>query len=95
MESKFLIVLGQTKTSLRRSEQCEVGNERDPMEVTGKSDPFPTTIDEGVCIEGGQVVESIPALEVMWAAAPESAYHSEVDSGGFSVIMLKELASDA
>jgi hypothetical protein len=46
-----------------------VGNERDPMEMTGKSDPFPTTID-GVCI-GGQVVESIPALEVMWAAAPE------------------------
>ena len=52
-------------------------------------------IDEGVKEEGGEMVESIPASEVMCEPAPESAYHSEVEAGGFSVMVLKECARES
>jgi hypothetical protein len=54
----------------------------DLVAVTESKAPFPTTTDEGVDKEGGEMVESIPAPEVMCELAP----------GGFSVMVLKECA---
>jgi hypothetical protein len=92
IEIKFLIMLGDTRTLLRARLRC--GNKKmcDPVAVTGSKAPFPTTID-GVDKEGGEMVESIPASEVMCEPAPESAYHSNV--GGFSVMVLKECARES
>ena len=63
------------------------------MAVTGSKAPLPTMIDEGVHDEDGKIVERLPAAEVRWEPAPESAYHSEV-RGGLSVIMLNEFAKE-
>jgi len=52
-------------------------------------------IEEGADKEGGWIAEILPVFEVMWEAAPESAYHSALDGGGVSVMVLKELAKDA
>jgi hypothetical protein len=67
----------------------------DPVAVTGSKAPFPTMIDEGVIEEGGEMVESIPASEVMCEPAPESAYHLEVEAGRFSIMVLKECARES
>jgi hypothetical protein len=37
----------------------------DLVAVTGRSAPFPTTIDEGVSDEGDETEESVPASTVM------------------------------
>ena len=93
MEIKFLIMLGDTRTLLRARLRCGKEKICDPVAVTGSKAPFPTTIDEGVDEEGGEMVESIPASEVMCEPTPESSYHSE--AGGFSVMVLKECARES
>jgi hypothetical protein len=45
---------------------------------------------DGVNEVGKEMVESLPASEVMCDPAPESAYHSEVAFGGLRVMVLKE-----
>jgi hypothetical protein len=64
----------------------------DPVAVTGSKAPFLTMIDEGVNEVGEEMVESLPASEVMCDPAPESAYHSEVAFDGLRVMVLKECA---
>ena len=63
------------------------------MAVTGSKAPFPTMIDEGVDEKGGEMVESLPASEVMCEPAPESAYHS--GPGGVRVMVLKECVRES
>ena len=67
----------------------------DPVAVTGSKAPFPTMIDEGVDEKGGEMVESLPASEVMCEPAPESAYHSEVEAGGVNIMVLKECVRES
>jgi hypothetical protein len=57
MEIKFLIMCGETKTSLRTRLPCGKEKLCDPVAVTGRSAPFPTTIDEGVSEEGDEKEE--------------------------------------
>jgi hypothetical protein len=52
-------------------------------------------IDEGVDEKGGEIVESLPASDVMCEPAPESAYHSNVEAGEFSVMVLKECVRES
>jgi hypothetical protein len=70
-EIRFLIRLGETKTLLR-----EKGPGRDavPVEVTGKRDPLPTTMEEGYRIK--EDCEREEGSKVMWEVAPESKYQS-------------------
>jgi hypothetical protein len=91
IEIRFLIMLGDTRTLLRT--KLRYGKEKicDPVAVTGSRAPFPTMIDEGVNEVGEEMVESLPASEVMCDPAPES-YHSEVAFGGLRVMVLKECA---
>lgn len=51
-----------------------------PVEVTGRREPLPTTIEEGTGYRGGEVCERVPALEVMFKVAPESKYQSCYDT---------------
>jgi hypothetical protein len=95
MEIKFLIMLGDTKTLLRTRLRCGKEKVCDLMAVTGSKAPFPTMIDEGADEEGGEMVESLPASEVMCDSAPESAYHSEVEPGGVNVMVLKECTKES
>jgi hypothetical protein len=88
---KFLIMLGDTRTSLRTRERRGVVNEYEPMEVMGNKEPLPTIIEEGPDREGGRGDESIPECAVMCEPALESAYHS-TEFGG---VMLKLLVRDA
>jgi hypothetical protein len=46
------------------------------MEVTVCSDPIPTTIKEGVEVEGGCEERRLPVVEVMRLLALKSMYHS-------------------
>jgi hypothetical protein len=68
-----------------------------PTEVIGREEPLPTTIDEGLYeFKGrGLKLEILPAKGVVWCEAPESAtqFWTEV-GGGWSAMVLKELASD-
>jgi hypothetical protein len=48
MEIKFLMMWGDTKTSLRTRLRYRKESVCDPMVVTGRCAPFPTMIDEGV-----------------------------------------------
>jgi hypothetical protein len=43
---------------------------------------------------GGEVEDRIPASGVVWYEAPESATESEMEVGGASIIVEKELARD-
>jgi hypothetical protein len=53
-EIRFLIICGDTRTLLRR----KVGdNSVEPVAVTGKIEPLPTTIDEGVGYRGNRTCE--------------------------------------
>ena len=92
IEIRFLIMLGDTRTLLRT--KLRYGKEKicDPVAVTGSRAPFPTMIDEGVNEVGEEMVESLPASEVMCDLAPESAYRSEVAFDRLSVMVLKECA---
>ena len=64
MEIRFLIMFGETRTSLRTI--LRRGKEKvcDPVAVTGRSVPLPTMID-GVLDEGEKMVESLPASAVI------------------------------
>ena len=95
MEIKFLIMLGDTKTLLRTRLRCGKEKMDDPVAVTGSKAPLPTIIEEGVKEEGGEILESLPASDVMCEPATESAYHSEEDAGGFRVMVLKDCASES
>ena len=57
IEIRFLIMLGDTKTSLRTRLRPKKEKVCDLVAVTGSSAPFPTTIDEGVDEKGGEMVE--------------------------------------
>jgi hypothetical protein len=85
---KFLIMLGATKTFERTNDRRGVIKEEDPTDVTGRDTPLPTMMDEGW--EGVEWEElSIPAVLVMWELAPESRYHSAVEEGTLSDMVLK------
>jgi hypothetical protein len=94
MEIRFLIMLGDTKTSLRTRLRCGKEKIYDTMVVTGSCTPLPTMID-GVKDDGGEMVERLPVSAVMWEPAPESAYHSEEVAGGLSVMVLNECARES
>jgi hypothetical protein len=70
------------------------GRTASPTEVTGRAEPFPTTMEDGREGWGGEVEDRIPASGVVWYEAPESATQSETEVGGASVIVEKELARD-
>jgi hypothetical protein len=93
--NKVLNNVGDTRTLLRARLRCGQEKTCDPVAVTGSKAPFTTMIDGGVIEEGGEMVESVPASLVMCEPAPESAYHSEIEAGGFSVIVLKECARES
>jgi hypothetical protein len=61
--------------------------------VTGRADPLLTTMDEGLVEVVGRTEVKLPASEVMWLEAPESATQS-VTAGGVKAMVLKELAND-
>jgi hypothetical protein len=63
-------------------------------DVTGRMNPLPTTMDEGTTGLGGQKREMLLRSGVVWFNAPESVTHSVSEGGVWSVIVLKELASD-
>jgi hypothetical protein len=65
-----------------------------PTEVTGKTDPLPIMMDEGIAGLGGQKREMLPGSGMVWFDAPKSATHSVSESSCYSAIMLKELVSD-
>jgi hypothetical protein len=49
------------------------------VEVTGSSDPLPTTIEVGVEEERGWVVDRLSRSEIMWLSAPISMYRSPIE----------------
>jgi hypothetical protein len=61
--------------------------------VTGKSEPLPTTIDEGEGYRGDEAKERVEGADVMWEEAPESKYHL-FWCGGLSDTVLKVDARD-
>jgi hypothetical protein len=61
--------------------------------VTGRADPLPTTMDEGLVEVVGRIEVKLPASEVVWLEAPESATQS-VTAGRVKAMVLKELAND-
>jgi hypothetical protein len=65
IEIRFLIIFGETKTSLRTRLQCGKEKVCDPVAVTGRSAPLPTMIDEGVRDDGDKMVESLPVSAVI------------------------------
>jgi hypothetical protein len=65
IEIRFLIIFGETKTSLRTRLRCGKEKVCDPVAVTGRSAPLPTMIDEGVRDDGDKMVESLPASAVI------------------------------
>jgi hypothetical protein len=65
-----------------------------PTEVIGRTDPLPTMMDEGVEGLGGRKREMLQRSGVVWFDAPELATHSVSESGCWSIIVLKEFASN-
>jgi hypothetical protein len=61
--------------------------------VTGRADPLPTTMDEGSVEVVGRTEVKLPASEVVWLEASESATQS-VTAGGVKAMVLKELANN-
>jgi hypothetical protein len=61
--------------------------------VIGRADPLPTTMDEGSVELGWRTDDKLPASEVVWLEAPESATQS-VTAGGVKTMVLKELANE-
>jgi hypothetical protein len=61
--------------------------------VIGRADPLPTTMDEGSVKVGGRTEDKLPAFEVVWLEAPESATQS-MTAEGVRAMVLKELAND-
>jgi hypothetical protein len=64
-----------------------------PTEVTGKADPLPTTMNEGSVKVGGHTEVKLPASEVVWLEAPESATKL-MTARGVKAMVLKVLAND-
>jgi hypothetical protein len=64
-EIRFLIMLGETKTSLRTRQRRGVEKEYDPVEVMGSSAPLPTMMEEGPDMEGDREDERIPGCAVI------------------------------
>jgi hypothetical protein len=63
--------------------------------VIRREEPLPTMIDEGLNEAKGQRVEILPTDVVVWCIMSESATQSWTEvRGGWSVMVLKELASD-
>jgi hypothetical protein len=65
-----------------------------PTKVIGRMDPLPTTMDGGTTILGGRTREMLSGLGVVWFDAPESVTHFVSAGDVWSVIVLKESASD-
>jgi hypothetical protein len=65
IEIRFLIIFGETKTSLRTRLRCGKEKVCDPVAVTRRSAPLPTIIDEGVRDDGDKMVDSLPASVVI------------------------------
>jgi hypothetical protein len=61
--------------------------------VTGRADPLPTTMDEGLVKVGGRTEVKLSASVVVWLEALEFATQS-VTTGGVKAMVLKELAND-
>jgi hypothetical protein len=61
--------------------------------VTGRADPLPKMMDEGSVEVVGRTEVKLPASEVVWLEAPESATQL-VTVGGVKAMVLKELAHD-
>jgi hypothetical protein len=63
--------------------------------VTGRVEPLPTTMDEGLAEFKGRGLEILPTEGVVWCEAPESATQSLTELwGGCSAMVLKEFTSD-
>jgi hypothetical protein len=60
-----------------------------PIEVRGRIDLLPTTMDESTVGLGGQKREMLPGLCVVWFNALLSATHSVSEGGIWTVIVLK------
>jgi hypothetical protein len=94
MKIKFLIMLGDIKTSFRTRGRRGVGNEYEPSGGNGQKGTIVDIMDEGPDKEGEREDERIPEWAVMCEPAPESAYHSLVFGGGIKVIALKLLTRE-
>ena len=71
------------------------GTTESPTEVTGRVEPSPTTIDEGLAEFKGRSLDILPTDGVVWCNAPESTTQSLTElRGGCNAMVLKELASD-
>jgi hypothetical protein len=58
-------------------------------------EPLPTTINKGLDEAKGRRVEILPTDRVVWCVMPKSATQSWTEvGGGWSAMVLKELASD-
>jgi hypothetical protein len=53
-EIRFLIICGETRTLLRRKLE---DNSVEPVAVTGRKEPLPTTIDEGLGYRGKEMCD--------------------------------------
>jgi hypothetical protein len=63
--------------------------------VIGRDESLPTTIEEGLDDAKGQRVEILPTDGVVWCVTPKSVTQSWTEvGGGWTVMELKELASD-
>jgi hypothetical protein len=61
--------------------------------VTGRANPLPTTMDEGLVEVGGRTEVKLPASEMVWLEVPKSVTQL-VAVGGVKTMVLKELAND-
>jgi hypothetical protein len=59
------------------------------MELTGRDDQLPTTMDEGSVGRGDRTEVKLLILEGVWLEAPESMTQS-VTAGGTIVVVWKE-----
>jgi hypothetical protein len=63
--------------------------------VTGRVEPLPTMIDEGLAEFKGRGLEILPTEGVVWCETLESATQSLTELwGGCSAMVLKEFVSD-
>jgi hypothetical protein len=85
------MMLGVTRTLLRHNGPGRIVS---PTEVIGRTDPLPTTMNEDIEKLGGQKREMLAGSGVVWFDALESVTHSLSEGGIWSVIVLKELASN-
>ena len=80
-----------TRTLLRTRGPRAEGNKSEPVEVTGRREPLPTTMLGGLKEEEEDV--RIPESVAMWEPTPELKYHSAGAGGGMSVTVLKAFTS--